>query len=110
MATDPKTIAAWIGLPTALAVLLVTLWTGIGYAVRENLEDAGLMAVPTAVDSLWKLVRYHDSLTAANAAYRRRLICRDRGYSLENCPLLVTGDEALMPADTALTLPAIEEG
>ena len=75
---------------------------------RQNLEDAGLMEVPTAVDSLWRLVRYQDSLTAANAAWRRRMICRDRGYSIENCPLLATGDESLPPADTALTLPEIE--
>jgi hypothetical protein len=109
MATDPKVIATWIGLPVALAALVTTLWAGIGYAVRENLEDAGLMEIPAAVQSLRDLTLRLDSLTAANAAYRRRLICRDRGYSLDNCPLLVTGDESLPPADTAMTLPALED-
>jgi len=72
MATDPKLIAAWIGLPVAAAALIGTLWTGIGYAVRENLEDAGLMEIPQAVESLRVLTKRLDSLTTANAAYRGR--------------------------------------
>jgi len=110
MTTDPKKIAGWIGLPIIVVALITTLWQAVQYAVREQIEDMELDAIPAAVASLQVTARRLDSMTTSNDRWKRKQICRQRGYELGDCPLLFRelGEEPLAPNATEAELPEVQ--
>ncbi len=96
-----KQIGAVIGIVIGLLALFGSIATGV--KKLDDVED-GIAENAVSIDTLLQRTRRTDSLVTLGDRWRKRQICQENGYTIENCPLLRAemGDEDLEPNPASL--------